>query len=354
MGARDQRQTIVMIKRLADILPKGITRPARADAPATSIVGVAPQQIAHGPFVRHLLDAVELADIIERVDAGTEAAVQTKDLVIDERRQGQVVKEIREEFPHVCVAVLAQALIVEAVYLRDLTALVVAAEDGDAAWVANLEGDEQSDGLDAEITPVDVVAHEEIVGVRVRPADLEQLHQVVELPVDVAAHRHRAFDRLHVALFLQNFARFFAQPSHVFFAELLALHQIFDPAIEGGDGWRLVRRGAQRVLHFACVFHVRVGHDGLPQRGSLCHGVDRDWGGMRSAGRVEARAVVTEGEVLKALLWRRRRSPRCGPRSSDGGGGGGEMGWNRFRSVKLCAWMSFPRSWIRSISRSML
>lgn len=35
--------------------------------------------------------------------------------------------------------------------------------------------------------------HEQIVGVRVRPANLEELHQVMELPVDVAADGDGAF-----------------------------------------------------------------------------------------------------------------------------------------------------------------
>ncbi len=42
--------------------------------------------------------------------------------------------------------------------------------------------------LDAEVTPVHVVAEEQVLCGGRRSAHLEQLHQVVELPVDVAAH----------------------------------------------------------------------------------------------------------------------------------------------------------------------
>jgi hypothetical protein len=38
-----------------------------------------------------------------------------------------------------------------------------------------------------------MVTHEEVVRIRVWPANLEKLHQVMELTVYVAAHRHRAF-----------------------------------------------------------------------------------------------------------------------------------------------------------------
>lgn len=37
------------------------------------------------------------------------------------------------------------------------------------------------------------LTHKKIVGVRIRPSNLEQLHQVVKLAVDIATHRHRAF-----------------------------------------------------------------------------------------------------------------------------------------------------------------
>ena len=48
--------------------------------------------------------------------------------------------------------------------------------------------------------------HEEIVGVRVGAANLEEFHEVVELTMDISANGHRAFDRLYVGLFLENLA----------------------------------------------------------------------------------------------------------------------------------------------------
>ena len=43
--------------------------------------------IAHGPLVRHLLHAILLQDVRQRVDAGREAAVQAEDLLLDQSRQ---------------------------------------------------------------------------------------------------------------------------------------------------------------------------------------------------------------------------------------------------------------------------
>lgn len=66
--------------------------------------------------------------------------------------------------------------------------------------VAYLECNKQCDSLDAVVPTVDVVPHEQVVGVRGAAPDPEQLHQIVELAVHVAAYCHRAFHLLHVRL----------------------------------------------------------------------------------------------------------------------------------------------------------
>ena len=84
-------------------------------------------------------------------------------------------------------AVLAQALVVEAVHLRDLPRLVVAADERDAVGVAHFECEEQQECLDRVEPAVDEIAHEKVVGVGAVVADEEELLEVVELAVDVAA-----------------------------------------------------------------------------------------------------------------------------------------------------------------------
>ena len=65
----------------------------------------------------HLLKSVQRADVVQAVDAGTEAAVQAEDLTVHQRRQRQIVEQVGEVLPHVGVAVLAQALVIETVHL---------------------------------------------------------------------------------------------------------------------------------------------------------------------------------------------------------------------------------------------
>ena len=56
-----------------------------------------------------------------------------------------------------------------------------------------LEGDEESDGLDAVVASVHVVSHEQVVGVGGLASDPEQLHQVMELSVNVSADCYWTF-----------------------------------------------------------------------------------------------------------------------------------------------------------------
>lgn len=176
VGARDEREAVGVVEGLGDVEPERVAGAARADPPAAAVVGVGPQQVAHGPLVRHLLDAVELADVVERVDAGRQPAVQAKHLVVDQRRQRQVVKQVREQAPGLGGAVFAQALVVEPVHLRDLARLVVPPENGDAVRVSQLGRDEQRHGLDGVVAAIHVVAEEQVVGGGQRARDAEELN----------------------------------------------------------------------------------------------------------------------------------------------------------------------------------
>ena len=130
--------------------------------------------------------------------------MQTENLILDDSCERQIVEEVGEVLPHVGVAVLAEALVVEAVDLGDLSALVVASQDSDSLLEAHFETDEQRDRLDTVVAAVNVVPHEQIVSIRTAPTNLEQLHEVVELAVDVAADGHWAFYGLHVHFRLED------------------------------------------------------------------------------------------------------------------------------------------------------
>jgi len=105
----------------------------------------------------HLLNPVQGSDVIKRVDTRGQSTVQAEDLVLDEGGEGEVVEQIGKVLPHVGIAILAQALVVEAIYLGDLARLVITAEDGDPRRISNLEGHEKRDGLNGVVASVDII-----------------------------------------------------------------------------------------------------------------------------------------------------------------------------------------------------
>ena len=133
--------------------------------------------------------------------------MQTENLIFDDSCQGQEIEQFSELFPYVRTAILAQALIVEAItenkskgkpqnfhevevtrnsqfyrqtrsnylHLCDLPTLMIASKDGDSIWEAYLESHQKRDGLDAVVATVDIVTHEEVVCVRGLTSNLEEL-----------------------------------------------------------------------------------------------------------------------------------------------------------------------------------
>lgn len=86
----------------------------------------------------NFLQAVQSSYVIQSVYGRRQASVETEDLSVDQRGERQVVKQVCEVLPHVSVAVLPQALVVEAVDLCDLPRLVVPSQDGDSLLETNL------------------------------------------------------------------------------------------------------------------------------------------------------------------------------------------------------------------------
>ncbi len=75
----------------------------------------------------------------------------------------------------------------------------------------------------------------QVVRVRQLAANAEELEQVVELAVDVAADRYRRAHVLHVALGREDLLRLLAQRAHLALAQLLAVHERLDLAVQRGE-----------------------------------------------------------------------------------------------------------------------
>lgn len=96
--------------------------------------------------------------LVQSRHLGTQPAMHAKHPAIHHRAQTQIVKHVAAVPPHVARAVFALTLVVETVDLGDLPGLVVAADEGDAVWISDFEGEEEKEGLDGVEAAVDKVA----------------------------------------------------------------------------------------------------------------------------------------------------------------------------------------------------
>lgn len=110
-----------------------------------------------------------------------------ENLLVDDGGNRKAVEAVGEGLPELDV-VPSLALIVETVYTVDGSALVVAAQDEKVFRVLDLVRQQQADGFEGLLAAVDVIAEEEVVGLRREAAILEQSQEIVVLAVDIAAN----------------------------------------------------------------------------------------------------------------------------------------------------------------------
>jgi hypothetical protein len=124
-----------------------------------------------------------------------------------------------------------------------------------------------------------VVAHEEIVGVGGVAADAEELDEVVELAVDVAADGDGAPHRLHVPFLHEDGFGLLAERLHLRLREVLALAQLRDLPVQIPVRRHLRRRrpAAEVAAGGSSSGKLAGGQVGLGFAG------DRQWWGRRSS-----------------------------------------------------------------------
>lgn len=154
-----RRQTAMYTKHGATRL---FSTPARAAAGArprrtTAICEASPvSPVPHGLAIR--LHHLELTLVRALADSGPSAD--------NKRAQRQIVEYLAAVAPDIGGAVFAHALVVEAVDGGDLARLVVAADQGDSVWVADLEREEEEEGFERVEATVDKVAWSPIESAR--------------------------------------------------------------------------------------------------------------------------------------------------------------------------------------------
>lgn len=78
--------------------------------------------------------------------------------ILNQSGDGEVVKQVGERLPHLSVSVLSDALVVEAVHLRDLPTVVVASEKQHAVRPSHLQRHHQGRALHGVVPTIDIVS----------------------------------------------------------------------------------------------------------------------------------------------------------------------------------------------------
>mmetsp|Transcript_7641 Transcript_7641/g.22879 ORF Transcript_7641/g.22879 Transcript_7641/m.22879 type:complete len:248 (-) Transcript_7641:431-1174(-) len=160
----DEVQAVDVVELLADVAAEEVPRPPRAQPPSYHLLRVRPKQVAHGALVGNLLLPVDQPDLVDRRNVRRETAVHPEHDAVHQGGQRQVVKHLNAVPPHVQRSVLAEALVIKSVDLRDLPRLVVPPYQEDPVRVPDLESQKEKKGLHGVKSSVHEVAHEQIIG----------------------------------------------------------------------------------------------------------------------------------------------------------------------------------------------
>ena len=101
--------------------------------------------------------------------------MQAEYTVSNNRCHWQVVEGIRKVLPHIGISVFSQTLIIKAVYLGNLTTLVIATENRYTVTVPHFESDQESDSFQGVVPSVDVISHKQVVGFGTGTANAKEL-----------------------------------------------------------------------------------------------------------------------------------------------------------------------------------
>lgn len=96
-------------------------------------------------------------------------------LVIDQSGKREVIKQVGKELPDIRIPVFPQTLVVESINLRNLSRFMVTSKDGDSISISEFKSNEQRNSLDGIISSINVISHEEVIGIRGISSNPEKL-----------------------------------------------------------------------------------------------------------------------------------------------------------------------------------
>jgi hypothetical protein len=127
------------------------------------------------------------SQIVQSVQLGTQATMNAEELLVHDGGQWQAAERFHASLVD-GLRVFVPALELEGEVVRQVATFVVSAEQPEGVGIVNLERPQVQHALYAEVPTVDVVSQKEVSSLGRVTAHFEELHQIVVLAVDVAAH----------------------------------------------------------------------------------------------------------------------------------------------------------------------
>lgn len=105
--------------KVSHLFTEQISGATRARSPILDdVVWIGPDEVAERSLLWDFLVAIEQLDLVAGVDLRRKTAVHAENLVVDQRRNRHQVEQLAAALPRLRVAVLVEALVVEAVHLQ--------------------------------------------------------------------------------------------------------------------------------------------------------------------------------------------------------------------------------------------
>ena len=172
----DQVQVVLLVEVLDYYLPKSVRHTSIVLAPVNHVLfrvcRVTPQQVAEQAAVWDISGSQDFVNLLQIVEFWRQAAVNAENFVVHDGCHWETVEALDELLPKF-KAVASLAFVVESVNSVDGPALVVASQQEEVLRVLDLVGKHQADNLQVLLASVDIVAQEEVVGLRWEVANLE-------------------------------------------------------------------------------------------------------------------------------------------------------------------------------------
>lgn len=250
-----QVQVVLLIEVLHDYFAERVGNSAVILAPINDVLlgvrRIRPEQVAEESAIGHVGWPQYLVDLLQIIELGRQAAMNTEYLIVDYGGHRKAIEALDELLPEP-QRVAALAFVVKAVDPINRAALMIASQQEEVLRILDLVGEQKADYFQVLLAPVDVVAQEQIVGLRWEVADLKYPEQVDVLAVDVARDYQRHVELQEIRLADEDLLALLYEHLNL---RLFQGHRL-DPEVRG-VGANLVSDVEQRVYY--CV-KLRVVH----------------------------------------------------------------------------------------------